>query len=84
MVSFSESPEGYDSIPMATYLHSQVYTCLRLLCWCIAKNNSGCVCVCVQLRHCMALEEKLKTLDQQMAMDTRYLTRVSLLPSSQL
>ena len=24
MVSFSESPEGYDSFTMATYLHSQV------------------------------------------------------------
>ena len=24
MVSFSESPEGYDSNDMATYLHSQV------------------------------------------------------------
>lgn len=24
MVSFSESPEGYDSLPMATYLHTQV------------------------------------------------------------
>ena len=24
MVSFSESPEGYDSLDMASYLHSQV------------------------------------------------------------
>jgi COP9 signalosome complex subunit 3 len=50
MVSFSESPEGYDSFTMATYLHSQ-------------------------LQRCMALEKKLKTLDQQMAMDARYMTR---------
>ena len=35
-----------------------------------------CVCVCVQLQRCMALEKKLKTLDQQMAMDARYMTRV--------
>ena len=37
-----------------------------------------CVCVCVslQLQRCMALEKKLKTLDQQMAMDPRYITRV--------
>lgn len=26
MVSFSESPEGYDSLPMAAYLHTQVHT----------------------------------------------------------
>ena len=30
-----------------------------------------------QLQRCMALEEKLKTLDQQMAMDARYITRVT-------
>ena len=30
-----------------------------------------------QLQRCMALEEKLKTLDQQMAMDARYVTRVT-------
>lgn len=30
MVSFSESPEGYDSLPMAAYLHTQVHAvCYR-------------------------------------------------------
>lgn len=53
MVSFSESPESYDSVLMAAHLEQQ-------------------------LQQCMALEEKLKTFNQQMALDPRFLTRVSL------
>jgi COP9 signalosome complex subunit 3 len=50
MVSFSESPEAYDSHDMATYLQSQ-------------------------LQRCMALEKKLRALDEQMALDPRYITK---------
>ena len=42
MVSFSESPEGYDSQDMASYLHSQVCVSGKKL-----EKYSSVLCVCV-------------------------------------
>ena len=42
MVSFSESPEGYDSQDMASYLHSQVCVRVKKL-----EKYSSVLCVCV-------------------------------------